>query len=1343
MTRFWIITLLFLFLPVKVRPIYFNQLGIKDGLSQLSVHAICQDELGRMWFGTQEGISIYNGEEIINHKNFTRLLNQPINNYTVYALAGTGKGDLFFTLGEFLIRYDLKKDHFHVEKDHIGSLQKIQDRIYFSSSDSIFYWNPVTQNITLYQATGIKKTITALCIDSHDRLWIGTKEGLYRTGKTGKENLCILPDKDISVLFESSRKELWIGTRLNGLYRYGADEEMTPFLANTHTNSISHNHIRAITEDKSGTIWIGTFYGLNKYDPVTNRFSHYKKDHIRGTISHSSILSLYIDKQDNLWVGTYYGGINYFNYRKNRFNYYSDDPLRKECLNFPFTGQMVEDKEQNLWICTEGGGLNKLNRKTGQFSSYTASPQGNTLRHNNLKCIDYDSIENKLYIGTYTGGLCRLDLNKHQFHNYIENAAFRKHANISWLKVYRDYVIFADDYGLFKLEKKRDRITPLFPGSDQSRFYGNQFIIDSHENLWLVHFNGITCIPLHNPEARHTFHIGENGLGTAHISSILETSKQHIFITTVGLGVFLFDPDKKQFLHYHRGEKQLLSDFCYTMTETQNGHLIISSDKGLFFLEPRTGELISSASIKKDLPFSALNNGCGIYRCKDNEIFVGSADGMISFQENDFIWNDTNYQLYFSTLFINHKEIKPCDQIDILSVIPAYTEALTLSHDQNNLIISFASSNYLKSNNASLYEYKFEGFDTDWVPTHNTHISYTNLSPGKYTLHVREKTLNSSRSKEIRMAITILPPFYNTPLAWGFYTLLFASLLYTYLSFRQRQIRLKTSLEYERREKEYITHLNKAKISFFANVSHEFRTPLSLIISQIELLLNNHLFTSAVKEKINKIYKTAFQMQSLISELLDFQKLEQKQADLYVSEQDLIPFLRNIYILFEEKAQKNQIRYTFSSQAQSIVCWFDPKQMQKVITNLLSNAFKFTSNQGSIELFADRENDRIHIQVIDNGMGIEQKDLGNIFERYYQASNSILSSSQEFSTGIGLALCKDIIELHHGTIHVESKLNYGSIFRITLSAGKQHFEGDPHIKMQEPRNQTEMPCLSESEKEMITEKMIPDEIQPIDLPPLQKENKELYKILLVEDNNDLLETLVTLFTPFYQVLRATNGTEGLRIAHEEEPDLIVSDIMMPGMKGDRMCRELKQHIETCHIPVILLTALSSTENNIEGLRMGADDYIPKPFHTKILLLKCNNLIRNRLLLQQKYKHEPASTLQLLASNETDKKMLQKIESVIEQHLGDPEFSVDKLAEEVALGRRTLYTKFKQLTGMTPNDFILNYKLKKAAARLKNDPNLPIGEIADLLGFSSPRYFSRCFKNQFNLSPQEYRNEANP
>ena len=1331
--RFFIV-ILFLLSTINGRSIYFNHLGIKDGLPQLSVHAIYQDKLGRIWFGTEEGVCMYDGSEIIGNENYSHLLNQSVINRAVYHITGTEEGDVFFTLGNLLVRYDLNVNSFHVLKTDISSLQNVRGRICVSSGDSLFLWNSAENAFSLFQVTGIKSPITSVCYDNQKRLWIGTRRGLYMMEKKNEMIKCVIPDKDISILFESSTHDVWIGTRFDGLFRYDIQGRLTEFTSNKKENTISHNYIRSIVEDPSGCLWIGTFYGLNKYDPSTGRFSFWEKDHIRGSLTHSSILSLFVDKQAVLWIGTYYGGVNYLNSQNLLLHFYSDDPLRQECLNFPVIGQMVEDKVGNLWICTDGGGLNKLNRKSGLFSYYTESPNRNSIRHNNLKCIDYDPGENRLYIGTYTGGLCRLDIDYNRFYNYIDQMpeSFGKHRNISWLKVYKEYVFFLDDYGLFKLKKRTGEVTPLFPGSDKKAFYGNQFIIDSKENLWLAHFSAVTRIPLKNPNFRQTYRTGDKGLGMTRISSIEEVDGNKIFVTTLGEGVFLYDEHADRFTSYSAKKGQLLSDYCYSVSGLKNGNLIVSCSKGLSILNSETGEQLLSLSIGKDLPFSALNIGCGIYRCRDGEVFVGSADGMISFSEDRIGRMDENYELYFSGLSVNHKNIAPSDLSGILDTIPAYTRQLVLSHKQNNLIFQFANNNTLRSN--SFYEYKLEGFDPEWIPTRSMYISYTNLPPGNYTLYVREKNFGRDSLKWIRMNVTVRPPFYNTPLAWGGYVALFMGGLYVFLFFRQRRIRLEASLEYERKEKTYITQLNKAKIAFFTNVSHEFRTPLSLIVSQIELLLSNNSISLAVRNQLYKVYKTTFQMQHLINELLDFQKMEQRKIDLHVSEQDLIAFLKTIFSLFEEKASVNQIRYSFSSKVDTTLCWFDTNQLYKVISNLLSNAFKFTPVHGSIDMVVDTEEDKVVIKVIDSGIGIDKKELSAIFERYYQASNSFIFSEKEFSTGLGLALCKEIVELHHGQIKVESKLNYGSIFIITLLLGKSHFEKDPNVKI------GKFTDVFSTKEGLPLEPVLIKDLSDMEIPAIKKEDKSLYKLLIVEDNRELQEVLKTLFAPFYQVLQAYDGKDGFRVAHEQEPDIIVSDIMMPGLYGNQMCFDLKQDIATCHIPVILLTALSSEDDNIDGLIKGADDYITKPFNSKILLLKCNNLIRNRILLQQKYRHEPTSTVQLLASNETDKKFLQKVETVIETYLDSTEFSIDKLAEELTISRRSLFGKFKQLTGMTPNDFVLDYKLKKAASLLKKDNNLQIAEIADRLGFGSSRYFSRCFKKQYHVSPMEYRKD---
>ena len=547
---------------------------------------------------------------------------------------------------------------------------------------------------------------------------------------------------------------------------------------------------------------------------------------------------------------------------------------------------------------------------------------------------------------------------------------------------------------------------------------------------------------------------------------------------------------------------------------------------------------------------------------------------------------------------------------------------------------------------------------------------------------------------------------------------------------------LQTSLEMERKEKDAIEELNQAKLQFFSNISHEFRTPLTLIISQIELLLQSSSLSPSIYNKLLKVYKNTYHMRNLISELLDFRKLEQGHMKLKVYEQDIVSFLKEIYLSFYEYASGHSITYNFTAPEGRVLCSFDPKQMQKVFYNLLSNAFKYTKPNATIEMILENKENEVIIKVIDNGIGISKDDIDKIFDRFYQAENGISNITKTPSTGIGLSLTKNIIELHHGTIQVESTPGYGSIFIVRLLKGCTHFTEEE---------------LARDQQEKQTESLIPDTVAFTDHMEefSDAEQREVLiegddsprTILLVEDNEELLQILGSLFSPIYRVLLARNGKEGLEKAREERPDIIVSDVMMPEMSGTEMCLKIKNDFDVCHIPVVLLTALTSAEQNIEGLQRGADDYINKPFNAKVLLARCNNLVRNRIILQKKFSQQKDFDAQSLASNPIDQKFLDTVNSIIEKNLDNIDFDMNMMARELGLSRSSLYAKFKALTGMTPNDFVLSCKLKRAATMLTAQPDLQIADISDRLGFGSPRYFTRCFKAQFEITPAEYRKRA--
>ena len=525
-------------------------------------------------------------------------------------------------------------------------------------------------------------------------------------------------------------------------------------------------------------------------------------------------------------------------------------------------------------------------------------------------------------------------------------------------------------------------------------------------------------------------------------------------------------------------------------------------------------------------------------------------------------------------------------------------------------------------------------------------------------------------------------------------------------------------------------------MTFFTNVSHELRTPLTLITTQIELLLSNSKdISKPVYDKILKLHKHASDMRNQISELLDFHKLDQKQMRLSVQEKNLIPFLDEVYLSFKEQAEAHNIKYLFTTSCESAFCWFDSVQLRKVFSNLISNALKFTNDNGSVELSLIKSNEMFIIRLIDNGIGIEAGEIDRIFERYYQSKGKFYT----FSSGIGLALCKEIINLHHGKITVESKPGYGSIFSVMLKTGNEHFINDPLVDIQHD--------IKESKS--IVQNSIPDSDF---MKTLKENNKIVYhkndpdeadvrRILIVEDNVELLNLLAEIFSPLYQVYKATNGDDGLRITIKEQPDIVLSDVMMPGISGNEMCRRIKNNIHTCHIPVVLLTARISPEQQVEGLMSGADDYITKSFNAKILLIKINNILRNRELLHHTNTDNSQSTnVPGVVQNESDKKLLDKIKEIVEKNIENPDFNIEQLASEVCMGRSAFFEKIKDITGTTPANFILECRLNKATALLIKNPTLRMDDIAAYLGFSSGRYFCKCFKNHFGISPLQYRKQ---
>lgn len=1302
--------------------IYFKHLGKTEGLSQISVVSMCQDELGRMWFGTLEGLSCYNGSSMNVYKP-SQTNEGYFGGNEIRNLVSDKQGNLFFTSDGKLIRYNLYKDHFSQLGLRPGCLFSQEHTIWATVRDSVLRWNKDTEEFDFIYRLNSRKNISSLHIDANKCLWIGTLNGLYRVDNlTNPSPVCAISDIQVHSLYRDKKGRMWVATYRKGMYRIenGISQQFTV----QGNFELSNNDVRCFVEDDQGSIWIGTWQGLNKIDTLGN-ITYYKKGTKPGNLKNSSIFSLYKDIQGTIWVGTYYGGVHYFNPKVDIFRHYSEVANSENGLSFSYVGNMVEDKRGDVWICTEGGGLNHLDRKTGRFTHYLMDGKSYKEPFYNLKCITYDKERDCLYIGTHKQGFLCFDIptKKVKYHSNEAGGTWTK------MQLKGDKLYLMSGKGMFIKENNENSLKSLYPHIPETLTDGTDFLIDSQDYLWIAQWKKIIRINMKRPQEKHIYLYEENGLGKYHVQKMMETQEGTILLGTYGDGIYEFNRKENRFIR----RTEIDASYCYNMIVTQQGYLGISNEQGLLIYHPQTGEK-KMIDAESQMHLSAINDGCGLLQCRDGEIFIGSAEGMSSFMSSSLLSTPLKYSLYFSSLIVNNKPISVGAPDNILKAILPFIHQIDLRHNENNLSVSFTSNNYV-NNNRTAYEYKLEGFSKEWATTYGNTIVYTNLNPGKYKLVVREQQQNSRNEESIiELPIVIHYPWWATWWAYIIYACIVTGITWSIVTNWRSKMQLRASLAQEKMEKEKNEELIQAKLQFFANISHEFRTPLTLIISQIEALLQAGNLSPFLRTRLHKIYKNTFQFRELISELLDFRKMERGKLNLHVSQLDIIPYLHQMHQDFTEQAQLQNIHFEFHAEAESLMCWCDGRQLRKVFSNLLTNAFKHTPEDGKVELQIDEKETVIEIKVIDSGKGIPQEALPYIFDRFYQVDSAVSSPG----SGIGLALSKGLVELHHGEIKVKSALQYGTIFTVILPK-ENLFQNDEYVTFTEPEI-SDYPLIAPS-----TTTSEPEGFSTEGESEIQENATSKDCVLLVEDNEELLQILTSLLSPLYRVAIAMNGKEGLAKTMEERPDLILSDIMMPEMDGIEMCSKIKNNFDLCHIPVVLLTALTSDNKKMEGLQCGADDYIEKPFNNKMLLGHIANIIRNRKLLKQKFGKEITAEIpegaefQALALNPIDVRFLAKLEEIVKSQLSNPDFDVNTLAGELAVSRSSLYNKLKALSCMTPNEYILNLRLKYAADLLKNHQELQITEIAYQAGFNSLRYFRHCFKACFNQTPQEYKN----
>lgn len=1027
---------------LKGQDVKFRHLNTNDGLSHVSVLTLYMDENHHIWIGTREGLNKYDG---LNIESFKLQENDPRSLFSnnIQKITGDKQGKLYILSSEGISKYDIAKDQFSIlwEDNDIKSFY-YANKLYVGRGKSIYAYNSSKNEFSqIYSLPTKASSISSIFVDNKtNKIYAGTNVGLYTIDTNGATELRIETNSLISDIYKDSDGDIWVSTWNNGVFCLSEDK-VTQLTHNPlDKNSITSNFTRSCCQDNQGDIWIATFGGLDKYNKETKKTTHYKPNNKSDGLSHSSIWSIIKDHQGTLWLGTYFGGVNYFNPEYLIYTQYEQSENETMGLSSPIIGRMTEDNQNNLWICTEGAGVNVLNRETGTFKWYLPERNGgNSISHNNVKAIYFDKGNNTMWFGTHLGGLDKLDLNTDRFTHY-------KHSNndpksipsniVRDIVPYHGKLYLSTDNGIGVLDIESGICSPLFDNNQQKQTITNSFDlhIDHLDNLWIsVEGEGVYRYNLKTKELSNFRHKpnSSNSLSNNNINSITQDSKNKLYFCTSGRGIDIFDYNTETFRNYDSERNGLVSDFVYNILEASPEDYLIITNRGFSRFNPKT-EKFHNYNQNNGFPLSTINDNA-ILLTSDQKVFLGGVDGLVSFYLENLNFTPKKYDIRFSRLYVNNKEVKPFDETKILDQAFLDTPAIELKDEYNIFEIEVSTTNYIPSNREELV-YQLKGFSDEWMPLRGSRITFTNLNAGNYKLIVKSSNELQSQSKKVELGIRILPPIYRSIWAYCFYILLMVLIIIYLVKSHDKRIKLQASLAYEQKHLQDVERLNQSKLRFFTNISHEFRTPLTVIVGQLDYLINNHNFTSDVYNKILSAYKNSIQMKDLISELLDFRKQEQDHMSISVSEYNIVQFVKENYFLFEEYANTKNITFNFSSNIDFLNVWYDPKLLQKVINNLLSNAFKHTPAHGEINIDLLLEDNSCIITVSDTGIGIKPEDLEKIFNSFYQVEDYENSGS-----GIGLALSKGIIELHHGTIYAESEINKGSKFRILLQLGNKHF----------------------------------------------------------------------------------------------------------------------------------------------------------------------------------------------------------------------------------------------------------------------------------------------------------------
>ncbi len=1320
-----------------------------------SVQRIFQDREGFMWLGTREGLCRYDAYRVLTFRSGKTTPNLLTDNEIT------------------CITEDSRRHLLIGTKKGINVLDKRTYEIHHVNNEEL-----------------IDQEIRSILVDSKGNVWVGTYIALYRCSadfSSCKRYDSSLPVTSVNSLYEDKDKNLWVTFWRKGLYRY--DREADRFVK--YPDLGNENNPFCVFQDDKKQHWIGTwgeglymFYPEEKGDLTYVSAKNFRGEELPKNGSFFSIQQ--DDKYGYIWLVTT-RGLFVIKKRADNFMEKVDISDISSKLNNIFS-EIYKDKAGNLWIASFNEGVAVINMDKPVIQNYPISIiKKETGLTTNIRAICKDAdgdiwiSQNRLGWGIYKEDSERVlwykDIPDLKNLSGMESInCFAGYPSLNgeiWVgPAYQPFIyVLKKEKGELKLSSKFDLQQYIkTPGNNPQFFYE-----DKKHNIWIITSLGLLVKPYEEKDIQTT------GFLQREITGLTEDNSGRIWISTRKDGVFCmtvsegFKIKEKDIVKFNTNSKQLISNnvedicadaedriwmgsqegyiFLYdpksksvedysdvfaTLTEgisdmmaDDTGHIWISTNKRIIEYNPKTGGQISYLA-GSDVVVNAFAKHSR-FKDQSGQMYYGGNKGIAVFSPYEKLAAKPEK---IRTLVV---DVKLNDESLLMGKVNEHFDLekqnLVLDADDQNIEIDFSSLNYSFPTKVQ-YAYKMEGVDKAWIYIKDDRrfAYYNQLPKGKRIFNVKATDVNGLWSSRIsKIEIYKAPAFYETWWAYIAYALFVLIICYSFYCRVKRRMQLRHELRIAQIEKDKSEELVQAKLRYFTNISHDLLTPLTIITCLIDDAEITH------KNKISQfdmIRSNVNRLKRLLQQILDFRKMESGNMKLKISQSDVVLFIRNVcYVNFAPLMKKKKLNFSFVSEEDRLQAYFDADKIDKVVFNLLSNACKHTEENGSVkvELASYSKEDHVYlsIKVADTGTGISPSDLENIFTRFYTSKKNEASEAN----GIGLSLTKDLLELHHGTICVESKLGEGSTFIVEIPIDKDSY------------NESELYVLESSLSYHDGIESQEQELNDVDMNDISKENLEnsivggedRNQILLVEDNEELLYLMERIFSRKYKVLVAKNGVQAMEQMQNNEIDIIVSDVMMPEMDGLELCRTIKGDLTTSHIPVILLTAKNSVEDRIECYNAGADGYISKPFELKVLEARISNFMANKKSKQEEFRSDVEMNLDTLEASSIDKEFLDKLVRIIQDNMSESSFDVVQLANALAVSKSSLYRKLKVMTGLSPVEFIRNIRLKHASQLLKNC-SVTVAEVAYSCGFSNPKYFATCFKEEFGVTPKEYQKQ---